>query len=93
MWIVAGIVALLLLGGLVPNSTTTEADTPSQEVAKSAGSQSLSFGDIQLEKTDEMSTLFFLSGERMYEIGAMSGDFPAIGWHIAARWEEFGLTR
>ncbi|MCD6136603.1 hypothetical protein J7J63_07845 [Candidatus Bipolaricaulota bacterium] len=82
MWIVAGIIALLLLGGLAPKSTTTKVDTPSQEPMEFTGSQSLSFGDIQLEKTDEMSTLFFLSGERMYEIGAMSGDFPAIGWHI-----------
>ena len=82
MWIVAGIIALLLLGGLAPKSTTTKADTPSQEPMEFAGSQSLSFGDIQLQETDEMSTLFFLSGKKMYEIGAMSGDFPAIGWHI-----------
>jgi len=82
IWIVAGIVILLLLGGLAPKSTTTKADTPSQEPMEFTGSQSLSFGDIQLEKTNEMSTLFFLSGEKMYEVGAMSGDFPAIGWHI-----------
>ncbi|HDL85991.1 MAG TPA: hypothetical protein ENH11_06665, partial [Candidatus Acetothermia bacterium] len=82
IWIVAGLIALLLLGGLARKPTTTRADSPSQEAVRSVGSQSLSLGDIQLEKTDAMSTLFFLSGEKMYEIGAMSGDFPAIGWHI-----------
>ena len=82
MWIVACLVTLLFLGGLAPQSTTTKADTPSQESMEFAGSQSLSSGNMQLDKTDEMSTLFFLSGEKMYEIGAMSGDFPAIGWHI-----------
>jgi len=82
IWIIAGVVVLLLLGGLAPNSTTTKADAPSQETLKLVGSQALSFGGVKLEKTDEMSTLFFLSSEKMYEIGAMSGDFPAIGWHI-----------
>lgn len=82
VWIVAGIVVILLLGGLAPKCITTSTDAPSQQAIEFVGSQSLSFGDIHLEKTNAMSTLFFLSGEKMYEIGAMSGDFPAIGWHI-----------
>lgn len=82
IWIAVGLIALLLVGGLTLKPTNTKAGAPSQEAVESVGSHSLSFGDIKLEKTDEMSTLFFLSGNKMYEIGAMSGDFPAIGWHI-----------
>jgi hypothetical protein len=82
IWIAVGLIALLLVGGLALIPPTTKADTPSQETVESVGSQTLSFGDIKLEKMDEMSTLFFLSGNNMYEIGAMSGDFPSTGWHI-----------
>lgn len=46
------------------------------------GRQTLKSGEIEMEKEEEMGTLFFLSGKRMYEIGAMSGDYPQIGWHI-----------
>jgi hypothetical protein len=46
------------------------------------GKQSLNFGEVKLEKMNRMSTLYYLSGKRMYEIGAMSGDYPQIGWHI-----------
>ena len=81
IWVIVGLVALLFLGGITLKLTYTAADTPSQRTSALVGGQALSFGDIKLEKTDEMSTLFFLSSERMYEIGAMSGDFPAIGWH------------
>jgi glycogen debranching enzyme len=72
----------LLLGSITLQSTTTKTDTASQETRELVGSQALSFGDIKLEEINEMSTLFFLSGNKMYEIGAMSGDFPSIGWHI-----------
>jgi glycogen debranching enzyme len=82
IWIAVGLIVLLLLGGLTRNLTYTAADTPPQRTVALEGRQALSFGDIQLEKTDEMSTIFFLSGNKMYEIGAMSGDFPVIGWHI-----------
>jgi hypothetical protein len=82
IWVVVGLVALLLLGGLALKPTYTVADTPPQGTSALVGKQTLSFDDIELEKTDDMSTLFFLSGKKMYEIGAMSGDFPSIGWHI-----------
>lgn len=84
-WIVVGLIALLLLGGLVLKPT--EADTSPQRTVVLEGRQVLSFGDIELEKTDEMRALFFLSSKKMYEIGAMNGDFPATGWHIP---EEMG---
>ena len=82
VWVIVGLVALLLLCSITLQSTTTKTDTASQETRELVGSQALSFGDIKLEETNEMSTLFFLSGNKMYEIGAMSGDFPSIGWHI-----------
>lgn len=82
IWVIVGLVALLLLGGITLKLTYTAADTSPQRTSALVGGQTLSFGDIKLEKTDEMSTLFFLSGNKMYEIGGMSGDFPAIGWHI-----------
>jgi len=82
IWVVVGLVALLLLGGITLKLTYTAADTSPQRTSALVGGQTLSFGDIELEKTDEMSTLFFLSGNKMYEIGAMSGDFPTMGWHI-----------
>jgi glycogen debranching enzyme len=82
VWVIVGLVALLLLGSITLQSTTTKTDTASQETRELVGSQALSFGDIKLEEMSEMSTLFFLSGNKMYEIGAMSGDFPSIGWHI-----------
>jgi glycogen debranching enzyme len=82
IWVVIGLVVLLLLGGITLKLTYTVADTPPQDTPALVGKQTLYFGDIELEKTDDMSTLFFLSGKKMYEIGAMSGDFPSIGWHI-----------
>lgn len=82
IWVIVGFVALLLLGGITLKRTYTTADTPPQRTSTLVGQQTLSFGDIKLEKMDEMSTLFFLSSNKMYEIGAMSGDFPTIGWHI-----------
>ena len=82
IWVIVGLVALLLLGGITLESTYAAADTSPQRTSALVGEQTLSFGDIKLEKTDEMSTLFFLAGNKMYEIGAMSGDFPSIGWHI-----------
>ena len=82
VWVIVGLVVLLLLGSITLHSTTTKTDTASQAARELVGSQALSFGNIKLEKTDRMATLFFLSGHEMYEIGAMSGDFPSIGWHI-----------
>lgn len=82
IWVIAGLVALLLLGGITLKLTYTAVEIPPPRTSALVGGQTLSFGDIKLEKTDEMSTLFFLSGKKMYEIGAMSGDFPTIGWHI-----------
>jgi hypothetical protein len=46
------------------------------------GSQRLTLGSIQLAKPDDLETLFYLAGKRMYEVGAMNGGFPFIGWHI-----------
>ena len=42
--------------------------------------QILEFGPIRMEKDDEAEVLYFLSGKRMYEIGAMSGRYPPLGW-------------
>lgn len=45
-----------------------------------AREQVLRFGEINMQKTDEEDMLYFLSGKRMYVIGAMSGHYPPLGW-------------
>ena len=45
-----------------------------------AREQVLTFGDVRVSRTDEGDNLYFLAGKRMYVIGAMSGEYPPLGW-------------
>ncbi len=46
----------------------------------SKGQQTLDFDGITITKPmDDMKTLFYLSGRKLYEIGAMDGSFPPVG--------------
>ncbi|MBI2864558.1 MAG: hypothetical protein HYX94_08355 [Chloroflexi bacterium] len=43
--------------------------------------QAIELGPIRHEKTETGNApLYFLSGKKMYEIGAMSGEYPPLGW-------------
>ncbi len=42
--------------------------------------QILDFGPIKLRHVDNVDLLYFLSGKRLYEIGAQSGVYPPLGW-------------
>jgi glycogen debranching enzyme len=52
-------------------------------VDPTAGEASLALGGIQLSRTlKDMRALFFLSNQRLYEIGAMDGSFPPAGFML-----------
>jgi len=44
--------------------------------------QRLLLGSLRWEEASDPKTLFFLAGPKLYEIGAVDGDFLRTGWHI-----------
>lgn len=46
-----------------------------------ARKQSLNFDHIKLDSVEtDIDLLYFLSGKKMYEVGAQSGEYPPLGW-------------
>ncbi|MBI4757945.1 MAG: amylo-alpha-1,6-glucosidase, partial [Chloroflexi bacterium] len=67
--------------------------TPQTEGAPTSPSpwveQAVRFGRLDMEATSPAQTPYYHAGRKMYAIGAVSGDFPALGEHI--RGEMAGL--